>query len=72
MTGAVYSRLVELRRVLRAAHVKAQVIRDGCGDEAASELMEAAADKIGEALQLAGHASALAEDALHHQPEDAA
>ena len=64
MTGATYSRLVELRRLLIKTHVKAQIIKDGSGDAAITDLLETAADKILDALRLAGTAETLAQDAL--------
>ncbi len=64
MTAATNARLVELRRGLHTAHVKAQVIQDGAGDEAIAELMERATDRIGDALQLTEAAAALAQDNL--------
>ena len=64
MTAATNARLVELRRGLHAAHVKAQVIQDGAGDEAIAELMERATDQIGNALEATEAAAALAQDHL--------
>ena len=62
--AGTYSRLVELRRLLIKAHVKTQVIQDGCGNAAIAELLETTTDKILDALRMAGTAETMAQDAL--------